>query len=185
MEIFISARMAMAKITIRADDFDFRMGTDEYIKNHELFIEHGLTETAVVQITQYGRLPRVEQRLIDYMNTAPYWDIQLHGWAHDEYDKMSYEEIVRDLSAAFLHFQSMFKKYPTVWYTPWNRRSPDMDKAANLMGMTISNESWDIARFIREKDTFDGSTVYFHLWNKNEREKIPETLKIIREMEDR
>lgn len=171
----------MAQIIVRHDDFDFRLGTQEYIDNHEEFIKLGITETAVVQFCTDNKLKTFDPKLIEYMNTAPCWDIQLHGWSHDEYDKMSYDEIVRDLSASFFHFWRLFKKLPTVWYTPWNRYSADMDKAARQFGMTISNESWDIAKFIRLKDTFDGTTVYYHLWNNNEKKLIPEMLEIIKE----
>jgi len=168
---------------VRHDDFDGRMTTQEYIDNHELFREAGITETAVVQFTTNNRLKNFDQKLIDYMNTAPNWDIQFHGWSHAEYDKMEYNEIVKDLSASFFHFWRLFKKLPTVWYTPWNRWSEDVERAANFFGMRVSHESWDIAKFIREKDRFDGTTVYFHLWNHNERILIPEMLKIIKERE--
>jgi peptidoglycan/xylan/chitin deacetylase (PgdA/CDA1 family) len=167
---------------IRHDDLDFRMDTAEYIAVHELFIKAGITETAVLQFAQFGNLGNFREDLISYMLSTPCWDFQLHGWQHDEYDKMSYTDIIRDLSASINLCKKLFGRAPTVWYPPWNRESEDMKKAAEFFGLGFSNESNDISKFIREakEGRFVGTTLYFHAWNKSERDQVPEMLEFVK-----
>ncbi|MCK9370345.1 polysaccharide deacetylase family protein [Candidatus Dojkabacteria bacterium] len=168
----------MAKIIIRQDDFDFRLEPKAYIDNHEKFIKAGLIETAVVQYTHDGNQPKYPMDLINYMRTSPNWDIQLHGWSHDDYSKLPRwiirEHLVRsrDMSVR------LFGVEPTIWFPPWNCNSDDMKEVADSFGMTIDNESYDISKFIREvkAGTFEGHSVYFHLWNRDEAAKIDEMI---------
>ena len=171
-------------VTVRHDDYDFRMNPQDYIDNHEKFIKAGIVETAVVQYTHDGNIPNYSDRLINYMKTAPNWDIQLHGWSHEEYDKLPPEEIMKHLDQSIAKADELFGIKPTVWYTPWNRRNEIMEDVARSRGLTINNESYDIAKFIREvrAGEYKGHSVYFHLWNKDEREKIDEMLECAKEL---
>lgn len=177
------------KLIIRHDDYDWRLDPDDYIALHELFIENGLTETAVVQLATDDRLKDFAryEKLIEYMNTAPNWDIQLHGYSHSMYKDMGYDEIVKDLSAAKYWFLKLFLKKPTVWYTPWNQRTENMERAAAAVGMTIDNESNDISKFIREAEAgiFTGHSLYFHWWNNSERRQVPRMLELVKQYETR
>ena len=182
----------MQKLKIRNDDFDFRMSTEYYVAVHEHFIANDLIETAVIQITKNNNLSDFEAKreLIDYMNTAPNWDLQIHGWAHDNYHEMSYGEIVRDMSAGFFHFQKLFNKLPTVWYPPYNGRSEDMERAAETLGLTIDNEDMPISRFVEKRDMdwengkLKGHSLYFHSWNHQEMEHFEEMIKLVVEIEN-
>lgn len=167
---------------IRHDDFDFRMTTQEYVDNHEKFINAGLTETAVVQLARNGRFSNFPTDLIEYMKTAPNWDIQLHGWGHDMYSEWEYDYILRDISAAVYWVEKLFERKPTIWFPPWNQMSLNMERVAKVLGLTINNESNDIAKFIRETKTgdFKGSSVYFHLWNRGEAELIDEMVELLK-----
>ena len=171
-------------LKLRHDDFDWRLDPQDYIDNHEKFIEVGLTETAVVQYTHDGRVPNYDQFLINYMNTSPNWDIQLHGWAHDEYDKLSPAEIREHLEKSIEMSEKLFDIKPTVWYPPWNRKTEIMEDIARSFGLEIDNESNDISKFIREVEPgiFNGHSVYFHLWNNSEREKIDKMLELAKEL---
>ena len=81
----------------------------------------------------------------------------------------------------------MFGKLPTTWFTRWNCYSLAMQKAADYLGIKINNESYDIAKFIREvkKGTYQGHSFYFHGWNKNERDLVPEALDIVKSLLDK
>jgi peptidoglycan/xylan/chitin deacetylase (PgdA/CDA1 family) len=172
------------KVKIRHDDWDFRMSLNDYRQIHELFIEADLVETAVIQWTQHGN-PSWKPDLIDYLKTAPNWDVQLHGWTHDPYKDKSYGEIMRDLVACVHMFEHLLERRPTIWFPPWNGNSPDMVKAAEFFGITISNESNDIAKFVREYDMglYQWGSIYFHGWNRPERELIPEMIKRVSAIE--
>jgi len=156
------------------------MEPEFYIEVHKQFIEAGLTETAVVQFAQHGRLSNFPKELIDYMNTAPNWDIQLHGWAHDHYHEMEVDFIIRDISAAIHWSEKLFGKKPTIWYPPWNAISTNMERAALLLGLKIDNESNNIQKFIREMETgtFKGHSVYFHGWKNEEMLLFPKMLEL-------
>lgn len=174
----------MNKLVIRHDDFDFRLSPAEYIQIHEEFIKRKLTETAVLQFAQFGRLANFPKELIVYMREAPYWDLQLHGWEHAHYDEMKYDFVVRDMAAAIYMCEDLFDITPTVWYPPWNCYSQEMDRAAEYLNLKIDRESNDIAKFIREVEagTFDGHSVYFHAWEKNKSHYMPRMLDLAKEI---
>jgi peptidoglycan/xylan/chitin deacetylase (PgdA/CDA1 family) len=178
------------KLVIRNDDFDFRMLSEFYIAVHEYFIANDLIETAVVQLTKFGKIPDFEAKkeTIDYMNTAPNWDIQIHGWSHDHYHEMVYDEIVRDMSAALFHFQKLFNKLPTVWYPPYNGHSGEMERAASTLGLTTSNEDMPIRRFVDKRDIdwedgkFKCHSLYFHGWKDAEMEYFEKMIRLAGEV---
>lgn len=167
---------------VRHDDMDFRMETKDYIAVHELFIAAKQVETAVLQFSQFDHFANIQPSLIEYMNKTPYWDFQIHGWQHEEYDKFPTSFILRDMYACKYFIKQLFHKEPTIWFPPWNRRNETMETAAAMVGLEISNESNDIQKFIREvkAGTFNGTTLYFHAWNHNEREAIPEMLEKVK-----
>src|SRR3990167_1630268 len=164
--------------TIRHDDFDFRMSPSQYINIHEKFIGAGVNETAVLQFTSDNRVKTFDPTLIKYMNEAPNWEFAVHGWSHAEYDGMDFDHIVRDLSACLYWTQRLFHKSPTVWYPPWNRYSIPMERAAVELGLTIDNESFDIAKFIRavKANDYNGHSLYFHGWKADEMIQFEEML---------
>lgn len=171
------------QVVCRQDDMDFRLKPEQYIEAHQKFIDRQLVETAVIQFTHDGRLPIYDSKLIDYMNTAPYWDIQLHGWEHAEYDKMTQTDIADHLQKSLDKSMELFGKTPTVWYPPWNRRNEDMETVAKAFGLEISNESYDIWRFLRETRSgeYAGTTFYYHLWKNDEYSLLDEALNVVAE----
>jgi peptidoglycan/xylan/chitin deacetylase (PgdA/CDA1 family) len=174
------------KLIIRHDDFDMRMEPEEYIANHEKFINAGLIETAVIQYTHDGREGRFPPKLIKYMNTAPNWDIQFHCWSHDDYTVLPKWRIYDDIQKAKLKSLELFGKEPTTWFPPWNGYSEHMQEIADLHSLQISHESNDICKFIHEMKagTFTGTSVYFHLWNHNESIHIDEMLEYAKQYEN-
>jgi hypothetical protein len=59
-----------------------------------------------------------------------------------------------------------------------------MEEVAQEFGLEIDNESYDIAKFIREiKDkTYSGHSIYFHGYKKDEMELFPEMLRLAKEI---
>jgi len=169
---------------IRHDDMDFRLDLTQYQAIHEEFIKAGLVETAVLQFTHDNRLVNIPQEIVDYMNSSPNWDFAIHGWDHAHYDEFLSDIIVRDIAAAMHFCEELFHKRPTIWSTPWNCRSGGMEQAAKVLGITIDNESYDIARFIREvkTGTYEGHSVYFHGWKNDEMLQFPEMLELAKEV---
>lgn len=166
------------RVILRQDDLDFRLDPQDYIDNHEKFIKADLIETAVVQYTHDGNIPNYPEKLIKYMNEAPNWDIQLHGWSHDDYAKLPKWIVREHLLKAKEMSMKLFNKYPTVFYPPWNSVTDETREVVESIGMTVDNESYDISRFIREVKAkeYKGHSVYFHLWNHTEKDQIDSML---------
>ena len=174
----------MENLIIRNDDFDFRMQPEFYIAVHEHFIVNDLIETAVIQIAKDDRLINFEAKsdVIEYMNTSPNWDLQIHCFNHSSYHEMSYGKIVRDMSAALYHFQELFHRRPTTWFTPHNTDSEGMQKAAKRLGLEINNESIAIQQFVSDarEGVIKGDSVYFHGWNDGEMKYFEEMIELIK-----
>jgi len=174
-------------LILRSDDFDWRLEPQEYIDNHEKFVKADLIETAVVQFANNGRFKVPPQELVEYMKTEPHWDIQLHGWSHDAYGEWEFDYIMRDISAAVHWFEITFERSPKIWFPPWNMISTNVERVADILGMEVNNESCDITKFIREAKagTFNYNSVYFHLWNRTEKEQIDEMIEWVKVYENR
>ncbi len=176
-------------MVVRHDDMDFRLETQQYIDIHEKFIQNGLTETAVVQLTTFGRIFNfgVKADLLEYMRTAPNWDIQFHCWEHKSYAKMDYDEIVKEVSASLYWMGAFFKKLPTVWYPAYNEVSSDMERAAKLFNLRIDNVDVGIKEFVessaKSKPTYHA--VHFHGWATHEMKYFDQMLALVKEYESR
>lgn len=177
----------MRQIMVRSDDLDFRLTVEQYAHAHQMFIDRELVETAVIQYTHDGNIPNYDPKLIEYLNTAPYWDIQLHGWAHDNYAELPKWRIREDLRKSKEMSMKLFGKEPTIWATPWNCRSEAMDEVAALEGLVISNESYDIAKFIREVKSgeYQGTSFYYHSWKADEMVQLPEALDLVKQLKEK
>ncbi len=171
----------MEKIVVRQDDMDFRLEPHQYMAIHEEFIKRNLVETAVLQFAQFERVGNFRPEIVKYLNEAPNWDLQLHGWQHANYSEYDYHQIVKELCAAFYLFQKLFNRLPTVWYPPWNCYSPVMQDAANYMGIKIDNESCGVSEFVRKMKAgmFLGHSFYFHGYKASEMALLPEALDLV------
>jgi len=87
------------------------------------------------------------------------------------------------MAAAIHYCQKFFNRTPTVWYPPWNVCSLEMEQAAKTLGLEIDNETYDIWRFIREieGESYEGHSVYFHGWKKDEMELFPRMLELAKQ----
>lgn len=178
----------MDRIIIRHDDLDGRLSTQQYIEIHEEFKKYGLIEHGMFQPSQYGRLGNFSQELFDYYKKeaeAGTFVVALHGWSHDRYSEIEHDFIVRDLMASKYWCLKNLGIEPKIWGTPWNCFSLNMERAAQLVGIEITNESNDVWRFIREAEVgkFSGKTMYWHGWKKDEVDLFPRMLELLRKIE--
>ena len=177
--------MNKQKLIIRHDDYDFRMTLDRYVKIHEKFIANNLVETAVIQLAQFNKLPDFEGKklpIVEYMNAFPNWDLQIHCWSHDDYGKLVYDDIVRDMSAALFYFQRLFNKLPTIWFPPRNVRTYEMERAAKTLNLEINNESMGIKDFVKlaREGVVKTKSLYFHGWKDTEMEYFDEMIRLVK-----
>ncbi len=159
----------------RHDDFDSRENLEIVKKIHEEFIKRDLTETIAVNNT-IGSAIGWESAVLDYVNSTPNWDIQLHGWVHDAYEHLHYNKVYGDLVASLWHTKKHFSKAdPTVFYAPWNGYSDNILRACSDLGLQMGGAGDYIMHYVdwkrRGKDI-----VYYHSWEADDVGNIPRLL---------
>jgi len=63
--------------------------------------------------------------------------LDLHGWEHVDYAKLTQEEIELHLEQSFEFFLKTFNCLPTRWATPWGGNSSDISKAARKYSLQV------------------------------------------------
>lgn len=68
-------------------------------------------------------------------------EVQLHGWRHDRYHNMSFDEVVNSLKACQDWMGKTFNAEPSIWYTPWGSKEPHLFEAAKECGLELRDTS--------------------------------------------
>lgn len=161
---------------IREDDFDPRYKVEQVKFVHEMFLGRNLTHTIALQMAVGGQFVH-KQEVIDYVKSTGNWDIQLHGWNHEEYHKWPMRDIARDLFAAIAYTQKLFGVTPKIFYPPWNGESPSIEAACKLTGLEFNNKAAYIIHYLREPKKWDWvEAIYFHAWEKSNLDRLPKLL---------
>jgi len=102
--------------------------------------------------------------------------LQIHGWEHIDYAKLSVKEVIDDLERCKDFFYDKFEMIPSRWYTPWGANAPHLYEAADETGLTLidcsqiykmngrygiiqlAKEGKDIEKFLHKKE------IFFHWW---------------------
>lgn len=89
--------------------------------------------------------------------------VQLHCWKHD---KLAADEAARaQLWDAMDMLADLFGKVPTVLYPPWNETSPELERDAAALGLTVSTSKVSLDQFIRAGGDVRERVVNFHHWD--------------------
>ena len=144
----------------RDDDICKWTDLTEFKKLHEIFISNKKIHTCAVLFEDladnYG--------LFHYLVTAPLLDVQLHGWKHRDYSKMSLDEIVKDFTDAIAHWNlNVIRRYGddilknplkriTTFYPPWNRTSKEIEEVCKQLNLRVDNR-------------IGGEVFNFHYWS--------------------
>ena len=164
------------KFIIREDDFDPRNFKSSVEESHKMFLDRNLIHTIAVQAARYGHIGH-SQDLIDYINSTPNWDVQLHGWEHEKYSEWKYDDIVKELFAAIGYVQKKFNTTPTIFYPPWNCDSDILRKACEYIGLEHNNNCAYIMSYTNTPEKYqDKNVVYYHAWDKFNYEALPKLL---------
>lgn len=63
--------------------------------------------------------------------------LDLHGWEHIDYSKLTQEEIEEHLEKSFEFFLKTFNCLPIRWATPWGGTSENITKAARKYSLIV------------------------------------------------
>lgn len=151
---------------IREDDFDPRYSLEQVKEVHELFLKYDMMHTTALNVMRgerYGIGPEV----VDYIKSTKNWDIQLHGWDHEEYHKWPYHTVIRDLYAGIAYIERVFGKRPIIFYPPWNGDSEHIKRACDEAGIQLSNNAVYIRHYLQKPEKYkDQNIIYFHSWER-------------------
>lgn len=160
----------------RNDDFDPRFDLDMVRSTHKEFLKRDLIETVCIQVclgAGFGLKPQV----LRYIKETPSYDIQLHCWSHDHYNEWFVRDIIRDLSAAMHYMKKKLDLYPNILYPPYNVGGKNLEEACKYLGLRLDNSGDYIIHFLSEPEAYKEITsVYFHMWQKANRELLPKLL---------
>ena len=154
------------EIIYRDDDANVYTCCTMFKESHEKFISAKQTHTAAVLMKDLWN----NHALFWYLINAPYMSVQLHGWEHKDYSKLSYDECYGDLKKSVEYWNTnatrmMSKPAPKIntFFAPWNHSSPTIKKACADLGLkfcdvsspnTLTSSQWD-----------GRELVSFHWWN--------------------
>ena len=123
-----------------------------------------------------------EEEWVKYVQNNPQeFDIQLHGWEHEHYPVYTEEAVRNDLDRSLRLQEELFGKRADTWYLPWNGWYPDIGTAkvpwlrpiAKEYGLKININCSHIGEFLDGKYN---KVVYFHWWNKDDVDMLPQLL---------
>ena len=91
--------------------------------------------------------------LFYYLNVAPYLKVELHGWEHKDYSKLSYDECYGDLKKSVEYWNTNATRMMgkpaqkiTTFFAPWNHSSDNIKKACKDLGLLfcdVKEGSWN------------------------------------------
>jgi hypothetical protein len=101
--------------------------------------------------------------LFYYLNIASHMSVQLHGWNHVDYSKMSREECVSDLKKSIDYWNTNSKRMlgtctpMTTFFAPWNHVGEGIVQACKDVGLRFCA--------VRDGEWEGEKVVSFHWWN--------------------
>jgi len=171
----------------RTDDVDHRTDIGTLAQVHELFLAKEKIQTMSIVCGLIEQNPSV----IGYIKNTPNWDLQIHGFVHDNYSQETSRRIESDLVACLDVMDRVFQIKPTRWYLPWNGwvaghgfdLVPRVAKIAKRYGVEVDYDCIYIGHFLAgqsgdpkfAKDA-QKTTVYFHLWDQKDVDLVPRLL---------
>ena len=167
------------KIIVRSDDLDPRINLDDLKHLHSLFLANNITFTVAVN-NVIGAARKFNQDVIDYINSTPGWDIQLHGYEHQHLWYMNYNELYQNLfTNLYLTKQIFVNANPTVLYPPWNEGSQTMQEVCKDLGLELHTSGVHIRFYVKWQRRED-TNVFIHWWDLFDWKMLPELFAIIK-----
>jgi len=151
----------------RDDDCNVYTNITEFKKLHQKFIDAKKVHTVAVIMKDLWN----NHALFYYLATAPYLEIGLHGWEHNDYSEMSYQDCYMDLKNSITYWEGNYKrmmgvdmvpyhKATRVFFAPWNKDSRHIRSACEALGLEFCSV---------RKGEWNGQNIRsFHHWSVND-----------------
>lgn len=133
--------MKLTNTLIRDDDISVHTCPHEFKELHKKFIEKKQTHTVAVIMKDLW----LNQAIFYYLAIAPYLEIGLHGWEHEDYSKLSYQKCYEDIKKSLDYWkENSFRmvgkaKEINTFFAPWNRESNNIKQACAEAGLNFCN----------------------------------------------
>jgi peptidoglycan/xylan/chitin deacetylase (PgdA/CDA1 family) len=110
---------------------------------HDLFKKHNRVHRVAVEFQDLWRNKEVWYMVV----TEPLIDVALHGWTHNFYYKMPYDEIMTDFKKSLDYWEEYVtrgfgkdKVKPIKIHHPvWNKVSTELERACRDLGLEIDS----------------------------------------------
>lgn len=137
----------------RDDDISVTSDLGLLMKVHEQFIRYNRIHTVAVVMKDIWQ----NKEIWYWLMTARNLDVGLHGWEHRDYSRMDLIDIEGDITMSLEYWNHCRArgKYPhkqiEVFYPPWNKISPALQKACDEFSLALDNR-------------VGGEVFNFHYW---------------------
>ena len=88
-----------------------------------------------------------------YLATAPYLEVELHGWEHKDYSQLTYMECYSDLMKSLVYWNENALRMTgglvrpiTTFFAPWNHEGEGIKQACNDLALkfcAVKKGEWD------------------------------------------
>jgi len=177
-------------IRVRDDDVFIRPSFGKFKETHETILDfpNAIHVAGIIcdspwepEVLEYIRHETVRKKI----------EIQLHGWQHIDYAKLTKDEMRGHMKMSFEWLHDHFWVKPTIWYTPWGAHTPVMDEVAaefNLALVDCSNilQTNKMLEALRSKHRGayikgfrEHGEVLIHYWESKTRKPLREVLEAI------
>jgi hypothetical protein len=164
-------------LIFRDDDAPIHAVKD-FIYVHELLREAGIVHTVALICRNLDRY----KDYVSYIKSDPeYFDLQFHCLDHINHPE-NHDIVYEQFEQGTEIFKNVFGVLPKVWYPTWNLSDEFCEKAAASFGMITSYKKYSFSQYIRRSDAIREGVLNFHHWSKEERELLPEVIKIYKSL---
>lgn len=123
----------------RDDDVSVTTCPHLFKEFHNEFIKREKVHTVAVIMKDLWE----NHALFYYLATAPYLEIGLHGWEHQDYSVLPYEECYEDLKKSLDYWKTNAKRMVgyakpiDTFFAPWNHESDAIKRACKDLGLNF------------------------------------------------
>lgn len=168
------------KLIYRDDDCPIHAFKD-FVWVHETLREAGIVHTVALICRNLDRY----RDYVDYIKSDPeFFDPQFHCLDHINHPQ-NHDIVYEQFDEGTKMFKSVFGIYPTVWYPTWNLSDAYCNDMAQRFGMVSNPKKFSFGQFLRKPEAVmqsENPVLNYHHWSKEEREMLPQVIKLYKSL---
>jgi peptidoglycan/xylan/chitin deacetylase (PgdA/CDA1 family) len=145
---------------------------EQFKKVHEMIAGAGQIHTLAICAGEIENNPELKEYILSRKDE---FNLQLHGWLHERYSEWSKEAIKVSLQRAKDKIEKTFDVEVSLFFPPWNKRSPAMYEACKEIGVKLDDQWVNLTQALAGETK---ETIRFHSWNTLEVEQLKKYLDV-------